>query len=1169
MVKRSKEQDLEQELLSTEEIKVSQLEVEEDARNIYINDRAANLASKFKNNSISTSKYYALFFIPQNLLYQFCRVANLYFLLLSILQFIPGLSPTGRVTTIFPLSVILMINMAKELYEDLKRRAGDQVHNNRPVKILIGGEFETLKWKDVKVGDIVMVENNQLFPCDLVALSTSEPLGQCFVETCNLDGETNLKIKQVKPETNHLDDADKASSFFGSIQCEQPNNRLYKFEARLNSEDLTLPLDPDQLLLSGCTLKNTKWIIGVSIYTGHETKLMKNRNETPNKISKVELATNLLILLLLLVQALMCLGCAIGALVWNLTYRSSIWYIDFNKFKDDKSLANETIRNFFTFLILYGSLIPISLYASLEVAKAIQGFFISQDLHLFYPVNDTPATVRSSSLNEDLGQIQFVFSDKTGTLTCNKMDFMKFSVSSIAYGTGHTEIARSAARREKRELIEDRPTHVAYNSYCNFYDERINNGAWENQPNKESLCKFFILLAVCHTVIPDVDVTTGQIIYQASSPDENALVKAAKLLGVEFIEKTIDQMVIKIKEKKFTFRILAVLEFNSDRKRQSVLVRDEQDRIILMTKGADMMLFPLLKQKIDSQTVAQLEQFASDGLRTLICAQRIVSEQFYHEWIDIFNQAKCSLYDREERVSSACEQIETDLEFVGVTAIEDQLQDGVPDCISELAKAGIKVWVLTGDKQETAINIGFACDLLNDNMALLIVDQHEESKIKSNLTHLRSIANAAVHSPEQGELGLVINGDILATVMQNEILKNMFLELGIMCRSVICCRASPKQKADVVSLVKNNLHAMTLAIGDGANDVSMIQAAHIGVGISGEEGLQAANASDYCIAQFRFLKRLLLVHGRWNYRRMSKLVLYCFYKQFVLTTTQFLFNFVNGFTGTSVHERWSLSFYNLFFTSLPVLVLGIWDKDVQDVNALEYPEIYHQGHHNRFFNTGVFVANIANGIFHACVCFFIPMICFDAFQLNDGQSTDMLGLGLTIYTSLFFVVTIKVGLEMSRFSVLHFVAFFFSLCCWFVFVFVQGNIYAGWAQAGWVEFPFNESYSFLQEHRYLSEPRYWAIVALTVLVAVLRDYFYKCYVRLATRDLYYEVMHQAHKMVRKDIMDTFPLDEFIPKAVKPRSKKMNQIKELFNRLKVSKHRGYAFSQSEGEQRLVK
>lgn len=300
------------------------------------------------------------------------------------------------------------------------------------------------------------------------------------------------------------------------------------------------------------------------------------------------------------------------------------------------------------------------------------------------------------------------------------------------------------------------------------------------------------------------------------------------------------------------------------------------------------------EQLFKEQTLQHLEDFAGQGLRTLCLSRINLDESEYAQWSKVYHEASITITGRDDALANAAELIEKNLFLLGATAVEDKLQDGVPDTIATLAKAGIKIWVLTGDKQETAINIGFACRLLTKEMNLLVVNQYTKADTRNKIDELlRQYENV---SEESETLALIIDGGTLSHALEEDI-KMDLLTLAKKCKAVICCRVSPLQKALVVRLVRNNLNSITLAIGDGANDVSMIQEAHVGVGISGEEGLQAARASDYAIAQFRFLKRLLLIHGRLSYRRISKVILYSFYKNVLLYFTQFWFTFVNGFSG--------------------------------------------------------------------------------------------------------------------------------------------------------------------------------------------------------------------------------------------------------------------------------
>ena len=557
---------------------------------------------------------------------------------------------------------------------------------------------------------------------------------------------------------------------------------------------------------------------------------------------------------------------------------------------------------------------------------------------------------------------------------------MKCSIAGEIYGSGITEIAKAAAKREGKILEDNRPLGAKNNPNFQFYDERLMDGAWKNSPKKDEILDFLILLAVCHTVIPERSGKNGEIVYQASSPDEAALVKAAKYLGVEFIARSPNDVTFTILGEEQLYQILDIIEFSSDRKRQSVIVRNTEGQLLILTKGADSVIYPLLapNQEYMDVTLKHLDQFGEEGLRTLCCAKAYLDEEEYAQWHRDYEEAKTSLEDRTRKVEEVAARIEKNLLLVGSTGIEDKLQEGVGDTIYELRKAGISIWVLTGDKLETAINIGFACDLLNSGMTLLVVEGHTNDVIKDFLE--KSINTANTNNISHDALGLVVDGERLIHILEDPILKNLFLLLSIKCKSVICCRVSPKQKSDVVLLIKQNVSGNTLAIGDGANDVAMIQSAHVGIGISGVEGLQAVNASDYAIGQFRFLKRLLLVHGRWSYRRVSKLVLYCFYKNTVFFLTQLWFIFFNGFSGTTLHDKWTIALYNLVFSGIPIITLAVIDRDVPASAAEKFPELYFQGQKNRFVSSERIIHGCDSSCFLSIIAihshaFFISYTC--------------------------------------------------------------------------------------------------------------------------------------------------------------------------------------------------
>lgn len=843
-------------------------------RIIMLNDPATNKTNGWVDNHISTAKYNVATFLPKFLYEQFSKYANLFFLFTAILQQIPNVSPTNRFTTIVPLFIVLMVSAIKELVEDYKRKSSDQSLNDSRALILKGGVFTETKWVNIAVGDIIRVESEQPFPADIVLMASSEPEGLCYIETANLDGETNLKIKQAIPETSYLLNPNDLGRLTGKVRSEQPNNSLYTYEATLTaglqSGSKELPLAPDQLLLRGATLRNTPWIHGVVVFTGHETKLMRNATATPIKRTDVERMLNKQIAMLVAILLVLSAVSTVGDIVIQTTSRSKLAYLELGSF----NAAKQFFLDIFTYWVLYSNLVPISLFVTIELVKYYQAFLINSDLDIYYAETDTPAICRTSSLVEELGQIEYIFSDKTGTLTCNMMEFRQCSIGGIQYAVAVPE-DRRASGPEDITGVHD------------FKQLKTNMTAHESG---EAIHHFLALLSTCHTVIPERTDEKSEIKYQAASPDEGALVEGAVLMGYKFVARKPRSVIIQVEGQDAEYELLAVCEFNSTRKRMSTIFRCPDGKIRVYCKGADTVILERLSRtnQIVDATLQHLEDYATEGLRTLCLAMREVPESEFREWQQIHEKAATTVGgNRADELDKAAEIIEHDLTLLGATAIEDRLQDGVPDTIHTLQSAGIKVWVLTGDRQETAINIGMSCKLVSEDMTLLIVNEESSSATRDNIQKKLDAVNSQ-HSTghERDVLALVIDGKSLTYALEKE-MEKLFLDLAVKCRAVICCRVSPLQKALVVKLVKRHVKALTLAIGDGANDVSMIQAAHVGVGISGVEGLQAARSADVAIGQFRYLQKLLLVHGIWSYHRISKVILYSFYKNIAMFMTQF------------------------------------------------------------------------------------------------------------------------------------------------------------------------------------------------------------------------------------------------------------------------------------------
>ena len=789
--------------------------------------------------------------------------------------------------------------------------------------------FKKDYWKNVEVGDFVRLYNDDPIPADIAILSSSDPDGACYVETKNLDGETNLKVRQALHSgrrVKHARDCERTGFF---IESEPAHANLYKYSGvvRWTQRSSKKPEDPgvemsepitiNNVLLRGCSIRNTEWILGIVLFTGEETKIVLNSGITPSKRSRIARELNWNVIYNFIILLLMCF---VSGLVQGITWAQGDNSLDFFEFGSiGGTPALDGFITFWTCVILFQNLVPISLYISLEIIKTAQAFFIYSDTFMYYDRLDYPCTPKSWNISDDLGQIEYIFSDKTGTLTQNVMEFRKCTINSIPYGEAYTEAQAGLQRRQgidtevegakaKAQIAKDRVKmledlrQIHDNPY--LHDDELtfvspdfveDLGGSLGDAQKTANKQFMLALALCHTVI--TERTPGdppKIEFKAQSPDEAALVATARDCGFTVLGRSNDGIILNVLGEEQTFQVLNTLEFNSSRKRMSAIIRSADGKITLYCKGADSVIYSRLKRgeqpELRKATAEHLEIFAREGLRTLCIAQRQLTQEEYSEWEKEHDIAAAAVVERDEKLEKVSDMIERELTLLGGTAIEDRLQDGVPDTISLLGDAGIKLWVLTGDKVETAINIGFSCNLLNNDMDLLLFkatgdDIDEASKELDN--HLaifgitgsdeELIAARKNHEPPGPTHAIVIDGDALKLVLDDE-LRQKFLLLCKQCKSVLCCRVSPSQKAAVVQLVKHGLDVMTLSIGDGANDVAMIQEADVGVGIAGEEGRQAVMTSDYAIGQFRFLQRLILVHGRWSYRRLAETIANFFYK---------------------------------------------------------------------------------------------------------------------------------------------------------------------------------------------------------------------------------------------------------------------------------------------------
>ena len=1327
-------------------------------------------------NHVQSNKYTLLSFLPLALRLQFREVANIYFAFIAVFYAWEKVSPVvglSRFSGAFSLGVVLFYGLVLEAIQDIRRWRQDQSINNAPCRILdaTGSKFESRRWCDAAVGDIVKVVADQTFPADLLLLVSEHKDGLAYVETASLDGETNLKVFEAKPsivaqgiegvldarggrtasvllesaegvdfesaEEQAVVDRVRGMETAGAqLECELPTASLYEWSGSVSfttgaGEQEEVSVEAKQLLLRGAVLKKTRWVVGMVVYAGVQTKLQMNDEAGQDKTTRLLMMMQRALVWLLVQQLIASLIFAAAKSIWDSIYQTEHVYL---LQENDPGWWEVTryLEHVVTFILLLCYMVPISLIMSIQTVKNIQRYFMDVDYGMYHAETNTPAVARSDKLQEELGQVNYIFSDKTGTLTCNEMELLKACVDGSTYGDGsphglystridiypedevedEDEVLPVGKEAKKQSLIAAgsvvEVTEVIKEDYDEFglcfttdgqhigrvrlsdlkpqAEQQLNDdvGLYPLRRGEQGktatiiaehianghrsgseLDSFWTELAVCHqaeaehppaddelqayreqrrseaeelmeeartTILADgesgIDSALSKVVqalmceldeypvgrdariqYSASSPDDKALVEGAAAVGFRFLARRNGRVLVRILGELREYTIISVIPFDSDRKRMSVItelvvpeveaacrltawlashydpsgpvtpamesdllksqplfkaLHRRREKIVeasapkttprVWTKGADSIMRPLLESS-DPTSQRRIRQTwtamgSSAGLRTLVISSRILVQdgapdsvdmnQWKQDMLDSMRLPKAQMFEQQAQLFK---QVEDHLHLHGSTAVEDKLQDRVTEVLPKLHAAGIAVWVLTGDKIDTATEIGYSTELLRADMNVVtipewmapdeaaqetgglatppsgIVDAKEMDTADGidprGVLHIRGLlvqllqelkeievsvgsallvpsgSNSSVNLDESAEvfiqqrplqvhpLALVIHASALTIAMENVhrdaqghpvpsdddvrqtaaatvagatygTTLELFVEVAKTCKTVVCCRVSPKQKAEVVRLGKLYLgspplkhfswlpwrfptagaESVTLAIGDGANDVPMIKEAHIGVGISGHEGMQAVLASDFSIAQFAFLERLLLVHGHANYFRTSKLILYFMYKSVLFSLTMTWMTLYNGYSGQSIYDGNIAGGFNLLFTFFPVMLLATLDRDLDTEDLVAHPSLYAASRGGHGFSGDAIASWTLSGVWHSIVLFFGAIYVLDGVDAQ-GRELNFWQMGVVLFSLVHVTVHLKIALVFSSWTLFSTLTFIFSLSTWY------------------------------------------------------------------------------------------------------------------------------------------
>ncbi|CAO2613377.1 Phospholipid-transporting ATPase IF [Lemmus lemmus] len=856
-----------------------------------------------------------------------------------------------------------------------------------------------------------------------------------------------------------------------------------------------------------------------------ETKMALNYKSKSQKRSAVEKSMNTFLIIYLIILISEAIISTILKYTWQAEEKwDEPWYNQKTEHQRNSSKILRFISDFLAFLVLYNFIIPISLYVTVEMQKFLGSFFIGWDLDLYHEESDQKAQVNTSDLNEELGQVEYVFTDKTGTLTENEMQFRECSINGMKYQEINGKLVPEGPTPDS---AEESLSYLGSLSHLNNSTHVTTSSSFRTSPESETeLIKehdlFFKAVSLCHTVqISNVqtdgigdgpwqsNLAPAQLEYYASSPDEKALVEAAARAGIIFLGISEESMEIKVLGRLERYKLLHILEFDSDRRRMSVIVQAPSGEKLLFAKGAESSILPKCIGGEIAKTRIHVDEFALKGLRTLCIAYRQFTAKEYDDIDRCLFEARTALQRREEKLADAFQYIEKDLILLGATAVEDRLQDKVRETIEALRMAGIKVWVLTGDKHETAVSVSLSCGHFHRAMNILeLINQKSDSGcaeqliiLLSNLASECDIENIIVFFSRITEdhviqHGLVVDGTSLSLALREH--EKLFMEVCRNCSAVLCCRMAPLQKAkrmnslcvfQVIRLIKISPEKpITLAVGDGANDVSMIQEAHVGIGIMGKEGRQAARNSDYAVARFKFLSKLLFVHGHFYYIRIATLVQYFFYKNVCFITPQFLYQFYCLFSQQTLYDSVYLTLYNICFTSLPVLIYSLLEQHIDPHVLQSKPTLYRDISKNRLLSIKAFLYWTILGFSHAFIFFFGSyfLVGKDTSLLGNGQMFGNWTFGTLVFTVMVITVTVKMALETHFWTWINHLVTWGSIIFYFIFSLFYGGIL--WPFLG----SQNMYFVFIQ---LLSSGPVWFAILLMVVTCLFLDVVKKVFDR--------------------------------------------------------------------------
>ncbi len=665
----------------------------------------------------------------------------MFFLLIAVSQFFPPLKVGFLFTYVAPLAIVLLITIIKEAVDDIKRYQRDKEQNSQKFKKVTSKGLEDITSAEIKVGDLIQLEKDERVPADMILLYTSDKSNSIFLRTDQLDGETDWKLRKPVNITQEIGDPKKLVTENGFIIADPPSKQIYYFKGLLTIQLGTYTkkeaLSLEQTMWANTVLASSL-AVGMVVFTGKETRAQKNSSNPQNKTGAIDMEINL-----------------ISKALFIFMFVCALIIVALNGFPGTLSV---NLINIFRFLLLLSSIIPISLRVNLDFAKIIYSYKISND------DNIQGTIARNSTMPEELGRIQYLFTDKTGTLTQNEMIFKQICFESGNFTDESMEELGSILEDECRK--SNGPMKDVEDNMINMIHSDSDRTKRKFRRNRNNVIRDAITaLGLCHNVTPVEE--NGETVFQASSPDEVALVKFSESLKMRLNQRSqLRMQIINSDGKPEDYAILANFPFSSETKRMGILLKHlESERIIFYLKGAEV----IMENKVQENSRAFLretcENLASTGLRTLVISQKYITTDEYENWNKRYELAKTEMDNREAKVQKIVEELEEGMEFLCVTGVEDKLQVEVTDTIESLRNGGVQIWMLTGDKVETATCIAISTGLKAKNQKFFYMKElRTHNEVESKLKEFEEMTDTV----------LVIDGNTMHIALEPSMEKFFF-----------------------------------------------------------------------------------------------------------------------------------------------------------------------------------------------------------------------------------------------------------------------------------------------------------------------------------------------------------------------------------------------------------